>query len=660
MTKPTASMIQQRAIRIDGEIDTSKRMVSASLSSEEPVQRGFGDEVLEHSADAIDMSRAGSGLPLLLNHDNRSLPVGRVDGIHLGNDKKLRGQFKFSDATQEARDAWALVEDGTLADVSISYRIMDYEQRGKSDTYNVTRWQPFEVSMVSVPADRTVGVGRSEELAIVPKTKEVPVMDKDKIVTEPNSSDILDDIKARNAAGYQLGAKAERERLTGIENAVALVSRSMPHLSAEIEQLAAVCREDESRNADTFNAAALALIGQGNTPLAQEGQAAARAIEPHTGITRNSVFHQGQDGVEKQARGMELALLEKSGIKVDAEKMEGNQFRGWSLLDIADTCLRNAGIDTRGMSREQIAKRAIAARAIEGGAANYATTDFPAVTENVATKLVFAGFEEAEVTWDQWCSVGSAPDFKSYSVPRLSAYSSLPVVAENAVYTEGTLLDEKESGAIVKYGSLLSLSWEAVINDDQSMFARNAGRMGEAAARTIDEGVYAYLLANGLMGDGIALFAAGHSNTGTNALDLSGVVATRVGMGRQTDENSVLLGILMRTVLVPLELQDAATELATADNLPIVFGADTAATVRANTVRGTFNVVATPRLTDANDWYGLARSGQAIEVVFLNGQRAPTLEQEMGWSYDTMNWKVRMPFDVIAVDWRGMYRNVVA
>jgi hypothetical protein len=318
------------------------------------------------------------------------------------------------------------------------------------------------------------------------------------------------------------------------------------------------------------------------------------------------------------------------------------------------------------MSREQIAKRAIrdGARAIEAGAATYATSDFPIITANIASKFLLAAYNETPVTWNQWCSTGSAPDFKSFSIPRLSKFSSLPIVAENAQYQDGTLAEAGETGALVKYGALLSMSWESIVNDDTSAFARNASSMGQAAARTLDEDVYAVLTANTVaalsgpvMGDTNQLFdGPNHSNVGTAALNLAGIVATRVGIGRQTDENSVSLGLNLNYVLVPLELADEAMNLNTSEYLVDVGGA----AQRANTVRNTFEVVSTSRLTDVNNWYGLGSRGQTFEVMFLNGQQTPTLEAETGFSYDTMNWKVRHVFDVLPVDWRAMYWNVVA
>ena len=220
----------------------------------------------------------------------------------------------------------------------------------------------------------------------------------------------------------------------------------------------------------------------------------------------------------------------------------------------------------------------------------------------------------------------------------------------------------------MKHGAILSLTWEATVNDDLGMFNRQAFRMGEAAARTVDEQVYATLLLNPgagpvmgpVMGDTNQLFsAAAHANQAANALDLDGIVATRVAIGRQTDENSVLLGIRLSHILVPLELQDAAENLANSEYLPQQLGT-AGGSPRVNTVRSTFTVVATPRLTDVTDWFGLARSGQTMEVIFLNGQRTPALEADMGWSYDTLNWKVRHVFDILPLDWRGFYWNAVA
>jgi len=140
-----------------GETRGEERAVEASLSSEYPVQRASGKEVLVHSEQAIDLSRAP--LPLLRSHEQTDLPVGIVENLKVVGDK-LRGLLRFGNSSL-AKEIWEDVKSGILRSLSIGYLPLK-EERGNGDSYKVTRWQPLEVSLVSVPADSTVGIGRSE------------------------------------------------------------------------------------------------------------------------------------------------------------------------------------------------------------------------------------------------------------------------------------------------------------------------------------------------------------------------------------------------------------------------------------------------------------------------------------------------------------------
>lgn len=149
-----------------GSVDSASNVLTfdASLSSEQPVMRWFGEEVLDHSPGAVDLSRAADGLPLLINHDQNQL-VGRVDNLHL-QARKLRGTLRFFD-TQAGQDARALLEGGHR-EVSIGYQILNKVSEANGDTQRVraTRWALYEASIVAVPADPNVGVKRSADLPI--------------------------------------------------------------------------------------------------------------------------------------------------------------------------------------------------------------------------------------------------------------------------------------------------------------------------------------------------------------------------------------------------------------------------------------------------------------------------------------------------------------
>ena len=148
-------------------VDEEKRTVRMAISSEEPVMRSFGMEVLEHSEEAIDLSFLKSGrAPLLLDHDPEK-QVGVIESVSLDDSaRRLRATVRFGKGAL-AREAFDDVTDGIKANVSIGYSVQKMERKDK-DTYVVKKYRIHEASLVSIPADVTVGVGRSSEASQQP------------------------------------------------------------------------------------------------------------------------------------------------------------------------------------------------------------------------------------------------------------------------------------------------------------------------------------------------------------------------------------------------------------------------------------------------------------------------------------------------------------
>ena len=183
--------------------------------------------------------------------------------------------------------------------------------------------------------------------------------------------------------------------------------------------------------------------------------------------------------------------------------------------------------------------------------------------------------------------------------------------------------------------------------------------MGRAAARVPGDLAYTVLTANGLLSDGVALFDAGHNNLGTAAL----ITAVSVGEARnlmalQSDVsgNANGLNIVLSALLVPVQLQDTAKVLKTAEFDP----AGTNSRV-PNPVRGEFEVIADPRLSadDADQWYAVADGNvyDTVEVGFLDGVQEPTIEEQRGWTVSGMDWRVTLDCGAAALDSRTMTRN---
>jgi len=174
------------------------------FSSEYPVARYFGNEILSHEGSAADLSRLNDGAPLLFNH-NPDKVIGVVERAYIDG-KRRRGyaRVRFS-RNPFAQEVLSDVKDGVLRNVSFGYSIDKMEERGSGD-FVATAWSPYEISVVSVPADPGVGIGRSFE-ADNPAASAAPTPDP--VPSMENTTPDLAVVRAE-------AAEAERSRIAGI------------------------------------------------------------------------------------------------------------------------------------------------------------------------------------------------------------------------------------------------------------------------------------------------------------------------------------------------------------------------------------------------------------------------------------------------------------
>ena len=185
--------------------EVEERTYQFPFSSEFPVERYFGSEVLSHDKGAADLDRLNDSAPLLFNHDPDRV-IGVVERAYI-DEKKRRGytQVRFS-RNEFAQEVLSDVKDGILRNVSFGYSIDKMEEREGGD-FVATSWRPYEVSVVSIPADPGVGIGRSlvdsetEQAASAAPIPSVPAME--------NTAPDLQQVRAE-------AAEAERSRIAGI------------------------------------------------------------------------------------------------------------------------------------------------------------------------------------------------------------------------------------------------------------------------------------------------------------------------------------------------------------------------------------------------------------------------------------------------------------
>ena len=224
-------------------VDEKKRTAFIAVSSESPVGRSFGDEILDHAEGSIDLNFLRSGrAPLLLDHDPEK-QIGVIESVNLDGDRVLRAKVRFGRSAL-AEEVFQDVVDGIRGNISVGYRVHKMEKDNMvKNAYRVKSWSPMEVSVVSIPADPSVGVGRSAVASeIEPKVE--PSFKKDNSMSEFN-------IDAVRAEATKLAA----------ENASEIVKLGQRHNKADLAGEAIRA----GKSIDQFRGELLEVIG--NQPL---------------------------------------------------------------------------------------------------------------------------------------------------------------------------------------------------------------------------------------------------------------------------------------------------------------------------------------------------------------------------------------------------------
>ncbi len=398
---------------------------------------------------------------------------------------------------------------------------------------------------------------------------------------------------------------------------------------AGIGEVQSACENDINCSVDNANAKLLAHIAKDSSPVA------------------GAHIVMLDDSRTQFRAGAMSAVLARAGLQKDDR---ANQYRGYSMMDIARECLAQERIDVRGKSKMDVV-----------AAAFTSTSDFPLLLSNVAEKAMLKGYEEADETFQKWTSIGTLGDFKPGKRLDLNSFPALDKVAEGAEYKYAQVGERGETVQLATYGKLFSLTRQTIINDDLDAFSKIPMRMGRAAIRTIGDLVYAILTGNPAMSDGVALFHANHSNligTGT-VLSTASTDALRVAMAKQTAGGGPL-NIRLAYLLTPVALEGAARVVSNSE-FEVGATSTTKNNTTPNSMRGMFEVISDARLDTASStaWYGAANSSvtDTIEVSYLDGNQTPTLEQQGGWEVDGVDFKVRMDAGVAALDYRTLQKN---
>lgn len=171
-----------------GNDSNDSKLIELAFASEQPVLREFGEQILNEillcSPENVDLSRLQNKAAVLFNHDKDNI-IGVVESSSIDADKVCRASIRLSSTADKYQ---TMVEEGILTKVSVGYSILDYRIDG--DNLLATKWQPFEISLVSIPADDIQsGIGRSlEEVQESTESEQEPEQEIDN--QESESTDV--------------------------------------------------------------------------------------------------------------------------------------------------------------------------------------------------------------------------------------------------------------------------------------------------------------------------------------------------------------------------------------------------------------------------------------------------------------------------------------
>lgn len=406
---------------------------------------------------------------------------------------------------------------------------------------------------------------------------------------------------------------------------------------AEVTKLLDECLDDEDVTVEAAGTKLLALLSK--DPPTPTGARSERAE-----IVR--------DADDTYREGAVTALLHRhdpAGHKIDEKS---RQFAGFDLGDLARDCLERAGTRTRGMSRQQIAIKAL-----------MTTSDLPAITEAVVTKTLRAGYAASARTFVPFCRRATLPDFKTVSRAQLGGAPSLKKVVEGAEYEYGWIGDGAEKYAVQKYGRIVPISWETIINDDLDALTRIPFAFGASAADLESDIVYAILNSNPKMADNVDLFHGTHGNLGSStpladALDpeatLNPIAEMRQMMLLQKGIEGRYITVRPKFLIVPPELEEVALKITNATILATKAG-------DVNVIGPTLTPIVEPRLHDGSGtaWFGAADPAtvDTIEYAYLEGTEGVFTETRNGFNVDGVEVKCRHVFGAKAIDYRGLFKD---
>jgi len=601
-TRKVGPGFKQAAFSGPSSIDVEARTVSLVWSTGASVLRSdvFGqfNELLSMDPKHVDLTRLKKGAPLLASHNTGSLNaiLGVVESVSLSDGI---GTAKVRFASDPESDAvFTKVREGIIKNVSIGYQIrkmVDRTKKGeKIPTYEAVDWAPYEISLVTVPADPTAQIRNQEN-----KLTEVEIL-------QQNSQ----------------GIKMSEENRTPVQEE--------KQRQNEIRRLVRGVKLEE-----TF---ADELCDQEITLAEARERILAKVVEAQP--------------IQTQRRTPEIE------VRSTQEDRRREVFTDAILhrVDPKNFNVTENGKHLFGRSLIEQAKFIIPQRTLESDA-TYATrvmsnSDLPLLLANVAEKSLQKSYELAAASHRLWTKSDTVRNYKEFSEVAVSDFPALLPRSEGEEFKEGSVSDKNETVQLGDYGRIVSFTSQSIVNDDLGALQKLSVGGGLASARLDNKLAYSALMTNKTMKDNVTLYHADHNNLGT-----AGVIGETTVAEAFTDmmqQKSV--GDVDYLNLLPKYLICGPAKMVEAKKFLASINATQSSNV--NVFSGSLQLVVDPEITGNQYYFAADPNQiNAVVLYRLEGQEKPIIQSRVKFETNSLQLKIAYAAVAAPMDWRGLYKN---
>ena len=625
------------------------------------------DESLDVTTEAVDMTRFEAGTVQVLDGHRVGAGVNAILGIAVRGwiaDGEGRAVIRLSQRPEVAGIV-ADIRAGVIRAISFGYSVQQYAitpraQRtdgGTVDLYRAVRWTPQEISFVTVPADAGAGTRSAPQASqeqgaqpgglpceFVRAAAQSPVTQEQSMPQEITQG-------SGGAAGTQQPAETRAAPVPAAPAAAAPVVAAVADgtRAAEIVELCqrhgfADLSADLLRSNSTIEQARAAILDRMDTRDQQRRGGGNVSVQTVA------------DEHDTRMRGMEEAILNRMDPRAQLTD-NGRRFRGMSLTEMAREALQGLGVNTRGMTRNDLATAAFRTRA-----AGYHTTgDFPSLLGGVGSRRLRAAYEASPSTYQLWARrAANLQDFRITNVLGVGGAPELKKLNEAGEYTYGTISEDATGYRAFSYGRAIAMTRQLFVNDDLNAFDRLLTRFGESARRLENRLVYDQITGNPAMQDGKALFHADHGNllAATSTLTLENMGKLRTQMRKQKDfDGKTQLNLAPAYLIVPSELEQTAYAFTSSNYTPAKL---TDVNEFRQGGRTAVEPIVEPILDEVSTaaWYMAARSGQidTVEYAYVDGSEGVRTETFASEDIDGVKVRATLDFAAKVIDWRGLQK----